>query len=54
MEDITLDERMYRLNARLSATIHIQNRILTKEELMFINHEIGEWIKQYRKEKEII
>ena len=41
---------MYNLNAKLSAIIHIQNRLLTKEELMWINHEIGEWIKQYREE----
>jgi len=50
-KDEELDERMYRLNAKLSAIIHIHNKLLTKEQLMELNREIGEWIKIYRMEK---
>ena len=46
-----LSERMYTLNANLSALIYIQ-KIKTKEEsiefLKLINREIGAWIKEVR------
>ena len=46
-----LDNRMYNLNASLSALIYIQ-KIKTKEEaigfIKKINGEIGKWIKEVR------
>ena len=46
-----LSEKMYNINAKLSAFVHIQ-KIESKEEaerlLMRINREIGEWIKEVR------
>jgi len=49
-----LDNRMYNLNANLSALIHIQ-KIKSKEEaegfLRKINQEIGKWIREVREIK---
>ena len=46
-----LDNRMYNLNANLSALVYIQ-KIKTKEEgeefLKLINREIAKWIKEVR------
>jgi len=51
----TLSERMYILNANISALIHIQ-KIKSKEEgerfLQLINQHIGLWIKEVRELEE--